>query len=379
MSKKKKNNMEQCGTDTEKISTFYTSETETDVDSELLELLDKVCEYGESALADLDAYIEKHPTEEQYERPDVAILLKDFEAKHSLIFSMPADEAKHQTPTRKHRWGYRLMVIAAAIVVINALLTVALGSNPFELAAKWGEETFGFFHKSDFQASDDGNVIYYPDGSSQDRSGMGEYDHETYEPIPGTVDYTSPTIEIDPTAEPGSPENPILVDYDNPGNYPDTDVSALGLEKGPSIWDGYTETFRILNKNVLETAEAFGVTNKLFPTWMPDGFEQEYVEVIRWYEPDKVDQSNNFVNFFANYINGDRSFSVSSLPLYLAGGIEKDDRPIIVYKAGNIDYYIMHNLDCVTATAIVGECEVVFWGDVTVEEMKKIVDSIYWE
>ncbi len=378
MSKQEHNYMEQHKADTKKEFPSDALEAETNVDSELLVLLDKVCEYGESALADLDVYIEKHPTEEQYERPDVAELMKDFEAKHSLMFSMPADEAKHQTPARRHRWGYRLMVIAAAIVVLNTLVTVALGSNPFELAAKWGEETFGFFHKSDFQTSDDGNIIYYPDGSSHDRHGMGEYDHETYEPIPGTVVYDFSPVVPDPTAELGSPENPIHLE-DNPENFPETDVSPLGLEKGPSVWSGYVESFRILNKNVLETVEAFGVTDKLFPTWLPDRFEQEYVEVIRWYEPDEVDQSDNHIDFFANYVNGDKSFAVSTSPLCLAGGIQKDDRPVITYKAGDIDYYIMHNLDCVTAVALVGEREVMFWGDVTVEEMKKMTDSIYWE
>jgi len=160
MSKQEHNYMEQNKADTEKELPSDALEAETNVDSELLVLLDKVCEYGESALADLDAYIESHPTEEQYERLDAAELMKDFEAKHSLLFSMPADDAKQQAPVKRHRWGYHLMVIAAAIVVINALLTVALGSNPFELAAQWGEETFGFFHKSDFQTLDDGNIIY---------------------------------------------------------------------------------------------------------------------------------------------------------------------------------------------------------------------------
>ncbi len=376
MAERERDYIEQHKANAEKVFPFEALGTETDVDSELLTLLDKVCESGEPALADLDAYIEEHPTEEQYERPDVAELMKDFEAKHSLIFSMPVDDAKPQTLIQRHRWGYRLIVVAVAIVVINALITVALGSNAFELVAKWGEETFGFFHKSDFQTSDDGNIIYYPDGSSQNRYGMGEYDHETYEPIPGSAVYDFSPVVTDPTAEPGSPENPIPLDEDNPGNYPETDVSPLGLEKGPSMWSGYTETFRILNKNILETAEAFGITDKLFPTWMPEGFEQEYVEVTRWYEPDEVDQSDNFVDFFANYVNGDKSFSVNTCPLCLAGGIEKDDRPVLKYTAGGIDYYIMHNLDCLTAAAIVGEREVMFYGDVTVEEMKKMIDSI---
>ena len=43
----------------------------------------------------------------------------------------------------------------------------------------------------------------------------------------------------------------------------------------------------------------------------------------------------------------------------------------------NADWYIMSNLDNVNATTIVGDREVLFYGTVTVDEMKQIIDSVY--
>ena len=86
------------------------------------------------------------------------------------------------------------------------------------------------------------------------------------------------------------------------------------------------------------------------------------------------------VSFDACYTSENGTFSIAITDLTEYGGlgqIEKDDRPVMQYVANGIDWYIMHNLDYVAASAIIYQREVLFCGPVTVDEMKKVIDSIY--
>ena len=60
-----------------------------------------------------------------------------------------------------------------------------------------------------------------------------------------------------------------------------------------------------------------------------------------------------------------------------SGTIEKDDRPVLEYVKENTTWYIMHNLQHLNAAAMIDGYEVIISGDIDVDEMKKIIDSIY--
>ena len=108
---------------------------EADIDPELLALLDQVCESGEDALPQLKAYTDETENAENT-HPDVESALKAFKEQHAAAFAT----RKH---TRVRWWGYRLCVIAAAIIVLNALCIFAFGRSMYDYAAMWGAETFG--------------------------------------------------------------------------------------------------------------------------------------------------------------------------------------------------------------------------------------------
>ena len=96
---------------------------------------------------------------------DVEASLARFHSKHALLIDRLDEKAKSQSiqiakSHRRRRWGYLLVVIAAAIIILNAMCIVAFGHGMFNYAAKWGKETFGFFRESDFETSEDGNIIY---------------------------------------------------------------------------------------------------------------------------------------------------------------------------------------------------------------------------
>ena len=186
--------------------------------------------------------------------------------------------------------------------------------------------------------------------------------------------------EYDPTAAMGSDENPISLPAEEPdqefASIPDTDVSALGLEKESSSWNtSHTmEYIYIRNSNIIDVAKAFGVSESLFPTIIPSGFEQTEIKVTKNY-------LQNCVNFSASYFNQGTEylFSVNADTLTGSNGgsIEKDDRAVITYSVHNVDWYIMHNLENVNAVAIIGNRQVLFSGPISIDEMKKVIDSVY--
>ena len=134
------------------------------------------------------------------------------------------------------------------------------------------------------------------------------------------------------------------------------------------------EYIYIVNSDIIETAEAFGVSEKLFPTVFPEGFVQAEVRVTKDYRDNTTDFSAYYTNPESEYV-----FSVDAMMMTGAsnGVFEKDDRPVITYTVGDIDWYIMHNLENVYAVALIGNREVSFGGPVSVEKMKQIVDSVY--
>ncbi len=312
---------------------------ESGVDPQLLTLLEQVCESGEDALPRLKSYMEETQVETGGSaHPDAESALKAFKEQHAAAFAAH----KH---TRSRRWGYRLCVVAAAIIVLNTLCVFAFGSNMFSMIAKWGDETFSF--RSDFKNDNVGGIIY------EDRS--------------------------DGDTEPDDYKDAASVTGDGSAfySYQESDTTAIGIEKSESKWDesGSIETFYVMNMNIVDAVKAYGINEKLFPTWVPNGFTQDYVKVTR-------DYFYNQIDFTANYLHedGTREFAVKSFTLVEGedgGTTEKDERPVEIYTVHGVDWYIMHNLSRVNAVAMLGNREILFWGDISVDEMKQIIDSVY--
>ena len=317
---------------------------ETDIDPKLLALLDQVCQSGEDALPDLKTYTDETQAENAGSTHlDAESALKAFKEQHAAAFATH----KH---TRARRWGYRLCVIAAAIIVLNTLCIFAFGRSIYDYAAMWGAETFGYIMQT---------------------ANPEKYDPETY--YNPNEKYIGELPEIDADSEDIIPIEDIGPDPAF-ADVPDTDVSAMGLEKTESVWDELhtIENFRILNEDFIAVLKAFGVTDPVAPTWIPDSFVIEYIEFTKDYLLD--------ISYFDVYYkneNGAFTIAITDLNEYSSGGIEKDDRPVIRYPTNGVDWYIMHNLDYVVASAVVNQREVLFCGPVTVDEMKKVIDSVY--
>ena len=107
----------------------------------------------------------------------------------------------------------------------------------------------------------------------------------------------------------------------------------------------------------------------LAPSYIPEGYE--LAEFERRQEFEKT-------VYFARYIRGEQYLRVQ-VQTWLPDDvvhIEKDDTPIEVYSEMEVDCYITRNLDRMTATWVKGGYQCIISGDVTHDELIKMLDSV---
>lgn len=153
--------------------------------------------------------------------------------------------------------------------------------------------------------------------------------------------------------------------FGNLARWTDEQFSFIIPEKtGPK--SEYYEPFR----QALEKQE---LPQELAPTWYPEGFQAEGLEV--W-----DNEISKTVYLFLNNEENGQSFSVSvdlyTDPLFATWPFEKDEEPVELYTANGKAFYIFSNLN--TKVALWGEDLLQFKiiGNLSVEEMKSIIDSM---
>ena len=143
----------------------------------------------------------------------------------------------------------------------------------------------------------------------------------------------------------------------------------FNFEITPASEDGTTDyTFR-------EASRKRGLPQSLIPTWYPKGFESS--EPIDDSVEDYVD------SVYCEYINKEenRSYSVMVSRYYDSNSIaatvyEKDDTKVEIYENNGRNFYIMSNLDTLTATWSDGKMSIDISGQLEINELKHIIDSI---
>ena len=324
---------------------------------ELFRLMDDVCENGDAALPALEQYLQ---TQTDAPEIDTEASLKKFKADHKEFFVKPH---------RGRRLCYRVFVVAAAVFAAGTVFALATGHNPFDYAAMWGAETFGFY-RDDFATSKDGKIIYYPDGSWEDRSNMPDYDHETYTALP---ENNTSSSENSPEMLEPIDKGEALPEY---ANLPDTTSSDIGLKKGTSAWDGShtIEWFDVENVSLKETLTALQINHPIAPSWLPDGYKQTRIQVTN----DHMIGAYDVRADYAKDADDSKMFiQISKITDITGDTIEKDDRAVIEYTKEKTTWYIMHNLQRLNAAALMDDYQVLISAPISVDEMKKIIDSIY--
>lgn len=126
---------------------------------------------------------------------------------------------------------------------------------------------------------------------------------------------------------------------------------------------------------LVEAAEATQLPSELIPTWHPAGFEaaepqvdhvEDFLDAILYSYEDKEKDLSYIVCL-------DRYYHPSDIPSIV---LEKDDGPVEQYQRNGRMFYIMSNLETMTATWSDGELVVTIAGQLSTQEIKQIIDSI---
>lgn len=133
------------------------------------------------------------------------------------------------------------------------------------------------------------------------------------------------------------------------------------------------ETFSVGSYSSLsEALEENGVSIPLVPK-ISDEFELAVVEVTPFPEYKRTD-------FNAFYVNGDRNISIYIVQRdepVKTRSYEKDGTLVEIYQKNGIDHYIYENNGRVSITWYTDVFECSLRGDVSIEETRDLVDSIY--
>lgn len=112
-----------------------------------------------------------------------------------------------------------------------------------------------------------------------------------------------------------------------------------------------------------------GVEENLVPTWMPEGYKSKDLQIMI---------SPRVRNIYATYEKNDERLIIKIRQTIgvQAEQVEKNDDLLEVYVVDGVEYYIFSNTETLQAAWSIGEFECIIGGKITLEEMKKMIDSI---
>lgn len=94
-----------------------------------------------------------------------------------------------------------------------------------------------------------------------------------------------------------------------------------------------------------------------------------------------IDPRTNCISFGTGYTKGDISisFGFDQFEHSPTGIYEKDDRAVELYECGGVTHYILGNLSSMTAAWINGPVEYCLAANLSSDEIKELIQSIYEE
>lgn len=107
----------------------------------------------------------------------------------------------------------------------------------------------------------------------------------------------------------------------------------------------------------------------IVPTWIPDGFALE-----------KIEKNSSPIQemYTGLYLDGSKELQVQ-IKTHLSADIQNNEienDPIEIYSHEGIDFYIFANVDQLRAIWLVDSYECLISGDVSIDELKMMIDSI---
>ena len=127
-----------------------------------------------------------------------------------------------------------------------------------------------------------------------------------------------------------------------------------------------------------EALTAYGLNRSVVPKWLPEGFVQIHLDI-------EAAAKGSLIIFYALY-QWEKNPLVIQVNIYLEdeervydsfGNFQKDEGDPIPYEAGGITHLLTTNAGRPVALWANGPAECYIGGNITMEELKQMIDSIY--
>lgn len=122
-------------------------------------------------------------------------------------------------------------------------------------------------------------------------------------------------------------------------------------------------------KSLQDALDKINITQKVVPAWLPEGYANKKVT---------VSETPRVRHILASY-EKDGSELIIKIRQTIgvqAPQVEKNDDFLELYVVDGVEYYIFSNTETLQAAWSIGEFECIIGGKITLEEMKRMIDSI---
>lgn len=111
------------------------------------------------------------------------------------------------------------------------------------------------------------------------------------------------------------------------------------------------------------------ITENLVPTWMPNEYKSKNLQVVR---------TPRVLNISAVYEKDGSELIIKICQTVgvQAPQVEKNDDLLEVHTVDGVEYYIFSNTETLQAAWSIGEFECIIIGEISLEEMEKMIDSV---
>ena len=122
-------------------------------------------------------------------------------------------------------------------------------------------------------------------------------------------------------------------------------------------------------KSLQDALGQYAETEKLVPTWLPEGYKNIDLKVM---------STPRVLNISAIYEKSDERLVIKIRQTIGAQApqTEKNDDFLELHIVDGVEYYIFSNTETLQAAWSIGEFECIIGGKITLEEMKRMIDSI---
>lgn len=137
---------------------------------------------------------------------------------------------------------------------------------------------------------------------------------------------------------------------------------------GNLISTGPTDDGEREYQSLQEALEAHNITIPLVPTWFPEGYEVADI---------KVSRTSSIEQYLGVYAKDDQKIVVQIYRSTITFPLQMEQSSMLeMYKSGDRVYYIYENDARLSAAWIMDNYECYISGEVTIDEMKSMIDSI---